>query len=189
LTGSADHTVIVWRPKNDQWIPVHTITEHKQPILSIGIMKGVHLPIETFAVGSSDGMVTLWSLTDTECVQLDTLNLGNTYAFSMVMAYLPNTQIPMLMVGGTDKLISIYCWQNGKFEKKLSLSGHLDWIRCLDICQSGHSLLLASGAQDKYIRLWKIFSLSEDEAQLTNKTSQSESLTMEMIQALAEADM
>jgi elongator complex protein 2 len=46
----------------------------------------------------------------------------------------------------------------------LSLEGHEDWVRCLAITQyptassasSSKDILLATGSQDNYIRLWRI---------------------------------
>jgi WD40 repeat protein len=38
----------------------------------------------------------------------------------------------------------------------LSLEGHEDWVRCLALTPWGDSLLLATGAQDNYVRLWRI---------------------------------
>jgi WD40 repeat protein len=53
-----------------------------------------------------------------------------------------------------------------KFSKALTLEGHEDWIRCLDFTQYPRSdaqdgqvendVMLASGSQDGYIRLWRI---------------------------------
>jgi elongator complex protein 2 len=48
----------------------------------------------------------------------------------------------------------------------ITLEGHEDWVRCLSLapCPSatgiGEDLLLASGSQDNYIRLWRIASVS-----------------------------
>lgn len=42
----------------------------------------------------------------------------------------------------------------------ISLEGHEDWVRCVAVTPypsaEGHDLLLATGAQDNYIRLWRI---------------------------------
>lgn len=53
-----------------------------------------------------------------------------------------------------------------KFSKALTLEGHEDWIRCLDFTRYPRSeaqdsevetdVMLASGSQDGYIRLWRI---------------------------------
>lgn len=38
----------------------------------------------------------------------------------------------------------------------VSLEGHEDWVRCVSITPYGDDLLLATGAQDNYVRLWRI---------------------------------
>lgn len=79
----------------------------------------------------------------------------------------------------TDKRIRIYTFSHGQFTESLSLEGHEDWVRCLAItpypssADSGSSstdLLLASGSQDNYIRLWRISRISEREADSTGGT-------------------
>lgn len=44
----------------------------------------------------------------------------------------------------------------------LSLEGHEDWVRCVAITTYGDCLLLATGAQDNYIRLWRIAPAASD---------------------------
>jgi elongator complex protein 2 len=79
--------------------------------------------------------------------------------------------VPILVSGHTDKLISVYIYQQSKkeFVKVHTLQGHDNWVRDLafatytgsenthanNLFQKG-DLMLASGSQDKYIRLWKI---------------------------------
>jgi elongator complex protein 2 len=54
-----------------------------------------------------------------------------------------------------------------QFSHAISLEGHEDWIRCLSFTSypsssssSGADLLLASGSQDNYIRLWRVSAAS-----------------------------
>lgn len=79
---------------------------------------------------------------------------------------------PILIAGLTDRRIRIYTFTNGQFALTLSLEGHEDWVRCLSItpCPSSSGstdLLLASGSQDNYIRLWRISRINEREAEET----------------------
>jgi elongator complex protein 2 len=70
----------------------------------------------------------------------------------------------------TDRRIRIYTFANQRFIHALSLEGHEDWVRCLSITPYPSSssestdLLLASGSQDNYIRLWRISRINEREA-------------------------
>lgn len=73
---------------------------------------------------------------------------------------------PILVAGLTDKRIRIYTLTAGRFEHAISLEGHEDWVRCLAITEypSGEGssdLLLASGSQDNYVRLWRIAQVAE----------------------------
>lgn len=79
---------------------------------------------------------------------------------------------PILIAGLTDRRIRIYTFTNGQFVHALSLEGHEDWVRCLSITlypsSSGSTdLLLASGSQDNYIRLWRISRINERDADET----------------------
>lgn len=44
----------------------------------------------------------------------------------------------------------------------LSLAGHADWVRSIDLLERNSALYLASGSQDRYIRIWKVFQGKED---------------------------
>ena len=83
---------------------------------------------------------------------------------------LPNSQTPLLALGGVGGAGSCrgseihlylpeYCDGTTKlrFHKVVTLKGHEDWIRCLSFvtCDDG-TVLLASSAQDNFIRLWKL---------------------------------
>lgn len=74
------------------------------------------------------------------------------------------------MAGLTDRRIRIYTFANGQFTHALSLEGHEDWVRCLAVTQysssnssssSSKDLLLASGSQDNYVRLWRIAQITD----------------------------
>jgi elongator complex protein 2 len=79
----------------------------------------------------------------------------------------------MLVAGLTDRRIRIYTFNAGRFDHAISLEGHEDWVRCLAITEypsavdGAKDLLLASGSQDNYVRLWRI-------AQVAERTTESE---------------
>ncbi|TXT13655.1 hypothetical protein VHUM_01022 [Vanrija humicola] len=80
----------------------------------------------------------------------------------MEVALLPGTSQPVLVIGATDRKVQIWTLQDGEFAHTISLEGHEDWIRCLSLTAypsvdgAGTDLLLATGSQDNYIRLWRI---------------------------------
>jgi elongator complex protein 2 len=70
---------------------------------------------------------------------------------------------PVVVIGCTDKRIRIFTRSSGQLQHSLSLEGHEDWVRCLNITTfpsatpgGPDDLVLASGSQDNYIRLWRI---------------------------------
>jgi elongator complex protein 2 len=120
--------------------------------------------------------------------------------------------VPILASGNTDKKISVYIYQpkSATFAKSLALPGHDNWIRSLQFATytqdtddsnskaSNHTLrrgdlILASGSQDKYIRLWKV---SPEESSALQVSTASEPgtgnddgaiLTKDMLEALEES--
>ncbi|KAF9908681.1 Elongator subunit elp2 [Linnemannia zychae] len=153
-----------------------------------------------------------------ECIQ--TIQVGKKYAQSIAISYLPATSIPIMAVGSTDNRISIYVMQSKQFDKVLSLQGHDNWVRSLDFAtftkdttnditalkqqlqsegkntshhhtlQDG-DLLLASGSQDKYIRIWRISAVVDapekvSAEDVSTQTGSEAALTQDMLKSLEE---
>ncbi|KAF9432182.1 Elongator subunit elp2 [Entomortierella beljakovae] len=145
------------------------------------------------------------------CIQ--TIQVGKKYPQSIAISYLPNTTTPVMAVGSTDNRVNIYVMQANQFDKVLSLQGHDNWVRSLDFAtftkdkstESGaqadqidgdnsshhHSLqdgdlLLASGSQDKYIRLWRISAVAKVESVKEEESAKEGALTQEMLKSLEE---
>lgn len=78
---------------------------------------------------------------------------------------------PVLVAGLTDRRIRIYTLKDAQFTHAISLEGHEDWVRCLSITEypsssgSSNDLLLASGSQDNYVRLWRIAQVAHRSAE------------------------
>lgn len=83
----------------------------------------------------------------------------------------------ILAVALTEKKIRLYTSPNrtpstpAHFRPSLSLEGHEDWVRCLDFIShprpndsSITNLILASGSQDGYIRLWDVSAMTPDDS-------------------------
>ncbi len=66
----------------------------------------------------------------------------------------------ILAIGTSDKQIRLLCERQGKYEQCLSLSGHTNWVTCLQWSPRTDSgeRYLASCGPDKTIRLWKFSS-------------------------------
>lgn len=127
------------------------------------------------------------------------------------MTYLPNSTIPVLASGGADLFIHLFTFDasTSRFNKDLSLQGHADWVRSLSFCtylpdssneatmsvtkamevEKG-DVLLASGSQDKYVRIWKLTEYTESVASsLISSIGETSELTQDMLDALANAEM
>ena len=62
----------------------------------------------------------------------------------------------ILACGGVDSNIHLYVSDGSQFFELVSLEGHEDWVRSLSFAQDDNGdTMLASSAQDNFIRLWK----------------------------------
>ncbi|CAG8477672.1 4245_t:CDS:10 [Ambispora gerdemannii] len=189
ISGSADKTGRIWKKSSDgQWVNSAVLLGHEGAITTVGVMRAKSILVEKdlFATGSADGKIKLWERTiehaqdKIECIQ--TINVGVKYPLALALSYLPESNVPIMACGSTDKRISIYVQKNGQFHQTLSLQGHDNWVRSLafaintkpsalpdsslESSPSFHyhyklrdgDLLLASASQDKYVRIWKISS-------------------------------
>ncbi|ORZ19804.1 WD40-repeat-containing domain protein [Absidia repens] len=165
ISGSADHTAKIWKQNGQQqWINSATLEGFTGAVEAIATMHAEKVADESkdlIALGSADGKIRIWerSIQDQDTA----------------LSYLPGTTVPIIASGHTDKVINIYIYQQSSksFEKVYTLQGHDNWVRSLAFAtytgepaeesdgtkthtlQTG-DLILASGSQDRYIRIWKI---------------------------------
>ncbi|KAJ3283623.1 Elongator subunit elp2, partial [Borealophlyctis nickersoniae] len=224
VSGSADRTLRIWRRRDDgRWYTSAILSGHTAAVTCLAVARGRYIPSEQgeelLASAASDGTIRtcvgaaarlvaklmIPSEDIVNCVQV--INVGAKYPMCLAIAYLPNSNVPVLVAGGTDNKITVYVRQNGEFTKTLSLQGHTDWIRSLEIATytappttssetDSHfkdgDLVIATGSQDKYIRLWRISDATDgagaggDAAEGGNK---GRDLVGEMMEALAGAGM
>ncbi|WVQ78566.1 hypothetical protein IAT38_000652 [Cryptococcus sp. DSM 104549] len=113
--------------------------------------------------GGSDGTVKRWRLGEKRAEILQVIDLKGKLPLDLEVGYLPGSEAPILALGCTDRRIQIYTLRDTTFTHSLSLEGHEDWIRCLSFTpypsassSSTQDLLLASGSQDNFVRLWRV---------------------------------
>ncbi|KAJ9104212.1 hypothetical protein QFC19_004029 [Naganishia cerealis] len=143
--------------------------------------------------GGSDAVVHVWRWSyggsgTGELVKIQTLDLGGRLPLDMAIHRLPGSNAYILALATTERKIHIYTTSPVDAQGSLSLSrslvleGHEDWIRSLDFVNfpkspevndnnspaatavNGEDLMLASGSQDGYIRLWRVTELSQTPA-------------------------
>ncbi|KAI8992458.1 WD40-repeat-containing domain protein [Pilobolus umbonatus] len=208
VSGSADNTAKIWKQnKTGKWINSATIEGHTGAVETIACMRASSIKTEKdlFVTGSSDGTIRIWereivddSTDKVRCLQV--INNGNKYPMSLALSYLPDSKVPILASGHTDKLIALYVYQasTNTFEKIHVLQGHDNWVRDLSFATytgTGDNninnsykegdLMLASGSQDKYIRLWKISPHKTVET-VKSKMDQKSTPTSDLLNALKE---
>ncbi|XP_022096823.1 elongator complex protein 2-like isoform X2 [Acanthaster planci] len=166
VSGSQDGVIIVWRRTGTQYQQHARLTGHTGAVTAV---EAVHLPDSDgqlspssstlVASVSGDSTVKLWQRADIggefSCQQ--SIALGSGFALDVALHVLPGTSVPLLVLGGDDMKLHFYQEAGGHFTKCLSLGGHEDWIRGVEITADDNGdLLVASCAQDCFIRLWRV---------------------------------
>lgn len=162
LSGAYDKLCIFWNIEDENAPKTWKLIGHEAGVTFVDAIQvnGRWL----IATTSLDSTIKLWTLShDTnEYEAFDTINLGSGFCFALKFAILPNTKDTVLLAFSTDSHnIHLACEQmidgKRKFVKVDTLVGHEDWVRGLDIVTLNNSeLLIASAAQDTFIRLWRI---------------------------------
>ncbi|KAI3658621.1 hypothetical protein MP638_006403 [Amoeboaphelidium occidentale] len=115
---------------------------------------------------SSDGVVCVWkSLDSSEFALVQKMQLEYHYCLSVAFGCILKAEsaVPVLALGLTSSKISLRLFNGTEFVQVTQLEGHSDWIRSLHFTTLNESkIMLASGAQDKLVRLWSIELNEED---------------------------
>lgn len=160
VSASEDKSIKVWKFKSPESINlefVESIEFHKSSIIAIGIYESL------FATGDSTGTIGLWKLINGKVQLLHEFNT-KTGVLPLAIAIQeiePNQYI--LAIGGSKFNVFIYKFTYttsvglNEFELVAGLEGHEDWVKALAFKKlKDGDFLLASGSQDRYIRLWRI---------------------------------
>ncbi len=139
-TGSADHTVRLWRVAEEQL--VKTLEGHKGPVNCLAISPDGR----TLASGGKDGVAWLWKLPAAQTA----IKLKGHSQRIMCLAISPDGRV--LATGGADATIQLWSLPQGN--SLATLTGHSGSI--LDLAISRDSRTLASASVDCTVRLWSL---------------------------------
>ncbi|CAH2355034.1 elongator complex protein 2 [[Candida] railenensis] len=151
VSCSEDGHVVVWSVNDDK----RTFTEFQQLVLHEGSVTAVGTAPGIIATGGVDGKVAIWTLQEDKWT-LKTSFVVKTGFYPTCLALENVYGEYLLAVGGTTKDVYIYSTEHELTGALVTLRGHEDWMKCLAWTKDESGYLLASGSQDRYIRLWRI---------------------------------
>lgn len=116
---------------------------------------------KVFATGNSKGEVHLYQQQkDSQFRSVHSFHVKfNFYPLTLCLQYINDAYL--LVVGGTSNDVFVYSVLAEDLTKTTLcavMKGHEDWVKTLAFVavKEGQEYLLASGSQDRYIRLWKL---------------------------------
>lgn len=163
VSAAEDFEVNVWKRQGNEYGHHSSLEFHHHSITCLSVINEF-----IFATGSADGYIALWGVNN------ETEEWGLIHSFQVKSNFYPMTLALqdvdanggyVLAVGGTTPMVYIYSFtflsDHGSlshFDQSAVLTGHEDWIKCLNFVteEKYKNYILASGAQDRYIRLWRL---------------------------------
>lgn len=161
ISGSDDNECIFWNIENYDEPVKKFLKGHSG---GVSVVEGIYVNDNLIiATASTDSTIKFWhqdsTSTDLTCFQ--TIPLGSGFCFAIKMCFIEKTDCLLIALATDDFNVQLYGSVNSSAGRKLvkveTLSGHEDWVRSLDfIVLDDGDILLASSAQDTFIRLWRI---------------------------------
>jgi len=167
VSGSSDKNVFIWKyfKNENKWILQQRLEGHTEDVCALATLhySSDGNDITIVASAASDSTLKIWIRMDKEFENVQTLSF-NGFVHCVSLGHIINCNVVMMACGCDDSSVKLYTLlQNHQFRNVLSLTGHEDWVRCLQFTSEKESeLLLASSSQDTYIRLWKISSKQQE---------------------------
>nr|XP_054767769.1 elongator complex protein 2-like [Lytechinus pictus] len=187
VSGSTDGSLILWggpvgKITLSSILPGHTGSVTAVDALTIPISSESGIAQRTLIISTStDSTVRIWERIgrkeqggvdggagegDPVFVEKQCISFGSGFAVDVALTVIGSSNVPLVGVGGDDCKVHLYTEVNHIFTRVQSLSGHEDWIRGLEFTHDDDGdILLASCAQDCFIRLWRIAANQEQSAQ------------------------
>lgn len=178
VSVAEDGLICVWQKGASQFLLHQKIDFHTNSITCLTAFGD-----SMFATGAADGFIALWGFdtSSQEFKQLHSFKVKfNYYPLALALQEVDSKGNYVLAIGGTSNQVNIYSFLYNhntvsEFGQKAVMTGHEDWVKNLSFVtlQKHSSYFLASGGQDRYIRLWRlrlnnaIDDSDEDELKLT----------------------
>ncbi|KAI5957421.1 ELP2 [Candida margitis] len=154
-----DHIVNVWKQSGDIYENCQSLCEHEHSVTCIA-----EINERIFVTGGADHKIIIW-LYDGEGFKAGYKFevKPNFYPLSLAIQEIDDAGNYVLAIGGTTNNIYIYTFQFSQgsvanFNKGAELTGHEDWVKALQFVTKSNQqdYILASGSQDRYVRLWRL---------------------------------
>lgn len=141
-TAGDDSAILLWDGHRGELL--HRCKEHKGGVISLAW----HPEFAIFASGSRDGAVFLWDGQSGDLLSKVIIVGPEVHCIRW------SSDGTMLAVATADPIISLWRYGSEGFELAGKLSGHSSGV--MGLAWKPGALILASGAQDKTIRLWDV---------------------------------
>eukprot|EP00898_Chlorokybus_atmophyticus_P008346 jgi/Chlat1/8512/Chrsp80S00640 len=166
LSGSVDTLVNMWRfthATTTTWEQEGTLRGHEAGVEHLAT---IALPTGRLLLASTsiDCTTRVWQSNSKGAWELfQTVSVRGKLMQCAALAQLPAADgVTVLALAGVDRTIHILTDASGQFVSACELHGHTDWVRSLSfvsVLLPLPHLLLASGSQDRSVRVWKIESV------------------------------
>lgn len=143
LSGSWDGTLRLW--DLNAGVKTRTFTGHTKDVMSVAFSADNRQIVS----GSRDKTIRLWN-TLGQCKY--TITDDNHTEWVSCVRFSPNTQNPIIVSSGWDKIVKVWNLTNCKL--KANHIGHTGYLNCVTVSPDGS--LCASGGKDAQAMLWDL---------------------------------
>ena len=159
VSGSTDKTVCLWIEQE----VVQVFRGHQG---SVTVVDGL-LQHNLIVSGSTDSTLRIWNRnSDIQSSSSQVIQIVDN-GFVLDLALVDHPKNPWIVASLDDCSVHLYVQENGTFEFCHRLRGHEDWVQSLSVTfdpENGTDVLLASGGQDTFIRVWRFTPISKEKA-------------------------
>jgi len=159
VAGSTDQSVSVWKGKEGNFSKIACFKSHSGAVtnLAVVVVAGKLLIVST----STDSTIKFTKVgfenSDSDVVSDEaSIDLQTGLALDLHLTFLPGIPSPLLVVARDDCKLHLFEEKEGVWGKVGVLTGHEDWVVSLDSKVEGRGLVIVSGSQDSFVRMWRV---------------------------------